>query len=488
MTTRTFGRSKWRRTAGPAALAAVLVAVLWVPWPEPAPPPAGVGTPFVWSQDERWRALEAAFGRARSAGCHSLAPGIGEGFAEGHRLLADAAARPLGPDAPVFAEIERAVFELGPMTAACPERIPEYVELAARMRSVVKDQSRRWDMGSAAARDRLYRLLYGGRGAVEEAMLQAPARRRAGPHRGATTSPRPRPAAEVQGVRDPQRRHPRLPRRRADLRADRARQRLPRQLLARGARPRGLAPPGAPRSSRRTSSGASRSPPSPSTSRDVKLRVMVLRLRADLPRLAADPMLPHRAARAALARGPPPPHPVRLRDGLRRPLASCSARRWPRRRTRGSDHALDGALAPSRRRGSRRWLARSACATSRPRSRPTWSTTRSSRVVAEWRDPAGAVRGPRGQRGGGRHARGGRGRAIRSPTRLRWLPVARLAKAYSGSSTVWGLWVRCRRGSRPPGRCATDSSPVPMRRSRQGCCGWRRSSRAGKGTARRTGS
>lgn len=33
--------------------------------------------------------------------------------------------------------------------------------------------------------------------------------------------------------------------------------------------------------------------------RDVKLRVMVLRLRADLPRLAADPMLPHEAAAAA---------------------------------------------------------------------------------------------------------------------------------------------------------------------------------------------
>ena len=36
--------------------------------------------------------------------------------------------------------------------------------------------------------------------------------------------------------------------------------------------------------------------------RDVKLRVMVLRLRADHPALAADPLLPHRAASLALAR------------------------------------------------------------------------------------------------------------------------------------------------------------------------------------------
>jgi hypothetical protein len=35
--------------------------------------------------------------------------------------------------------------------------------------------------------------------------------------------------------------------------------------------------------------------------RDVKLRVMILRLRTDLPQMVADPMLPHRAAARALA-------------------------------------------------------------------------------------------------------------------------------------------------------------------------------------------
>src|SRR4029453_14375858 len=40
---------------------------------------------------------------------------------------------------------------------------------------------------------------------------------------------------------------------------------------------------------------------------DTKLRIMVLRLRNDLPPLAADPLLPHRAASLAL-RNPPPRH------------------------------------------------------------------------------------------------------------------------------------------------------------------------------------
>lgn len=191
MTTRTSERLSWSRVAGLAAVAAVLVALLLVPWPEPAPPPAGGGTPFAWRQDQRWHALEAAFRNARSTGCRSLAPRIGAAFAEGDRLLAAVAVRPLDPDAAAFGEIERTVFELGPMIAACPERIPEYVQLVARLRSVVKDQSRRWDMGSAATRDRLYRLLYGSRAALEEAMLQAPPAP-CRPSPGATTSP-PRP-------------------------------------------------------------------------------------------------------------------------------------------------------------------------------------------------------------------------------------------------------------------------------------------------------
>ncbi len=427
MTTRTFGRSKWRRTAGPAALAAVLVAVLWVPWPEPAPPPAGVGTPFVWSQDERWRALEAAFGRARSAGCHSLAPGIGEGFAEGHRLLADAAARPLGPDAPVFAEIERAVFELGPMTAACPERIPEYVELAARMRSVVKDQSQRWDMGSAAARDRLYRLLYGGRGAVEEAMLQAP--------RGAVPAltrgddePSTTPGAEVLGVRVHS----------GDI------------LVSRGGVPtsaliaRGNDYPGNfshvalvyvdSRTGRASVVEAhiERGVAVASLAdylRDVKLRVMVLRLRADLPRLAADPMLPHEAASQALAdarrRHIPYDFEMDVADHSKlfcSEVASAAYERvgitlWMR-----LSHLSSPGLAS--------WLAGFGVRHFETQEPSDLEYDPQLRVVAEWRDPQALFFDHVDNAVVDAMLEGAEaGDPLAYP--VAWLPVARLAKAYS---------------------------------------------------------
>lgn len=50
----------------------------------------------------------------------------------------------------------------------------EFVALYASTRAAVKSQSRHWDVGSTDARNRLYRSLYGGRAAVEEAMLQHP--------------------------------------------------------------------------------------------------------------------------------------------------------------------------------------------------------------------------------------------------------------------------------------------------------------------------
>ena len=40
--------------------------------------------------------------------------------------------------------------------------------LVSRIRAALKIQSRQWDIGDAGARDRIYRLLYGSRTAIEE--------------------------------------------------------------------------------------------------------------------------------------------------------------------------------------------------------------------------------------------------------------------------------------------------------------------------------
>jgi len=149
---------------GLAALAALLL--LLIPEPKPAPPHTARGTPFAWHQDERWEALEASFLRARAAGCESLAPRIEAMLHDGRRLLAAAASCPLEPRSVEWDDLQRTTFELGPMIAACPGRIPDYIDLVTRMRSLVKTKSRRWDMAQPATRDRLYRMLYAGRAAA----------------------------------------------------------------------------------------------------------------------------------------------------------------------------------------------------------------------------------------------------------------------------------------------------------------------------------
>lgn len=67
----------------------------------------------------------------------------------------------LPPDAMVFDAIEARFFELAPLAAACGDLAEGYASLQMFLRDVIKDQSRHWDMGRAAARERSYRLLYG---------------------------------------------------------------------------------------------------------------------------------------------------------------------------------------------------------------------------------------------------------------------------------------------------------------------------------------
>jgi hypothetical protein len=286
------------------ALAVAAIALLLsVPPRDTAPPHAAAGKPFTWHQDERWEALEASFLRARDAGCESLAPRIEGMLRDGRHLLATAASRRLEPQSAVFDEIERATFELGPVVAACPGTIPEYLALVTRVRSVVKGQSRRWDLGRPATRDRLYRLVYGGRAAVEEAMLQAPRGTVPALVRG-DDEPSSTPSAEILGLRIHS----------GDI------------LVSRGGAPtsaliaRGNDYPGnfshvalVHVDGRSGAASAVEAHIERGVAvatladylRDVKLRVMVLRLRADLPRLVADPTLPHQAAMAAIheARG-----------------------------------------------------------------------------------------------------------------------------------------------------------------------------------------
>jgi hypothetical protein len=158
-------------------LAAVLLAV-WALLliPEPGPPsPAGAGREaFAWDRQELWESLEERFRLARAEGGEDVGVAVGESLGRLDAGLGLLASGPLQAADPAFDALESELFHLAALAAAHPEHLARLQEAANGVRSAVKRQSEAWPIESRPVRERLYRALYGSRAAVEEAILQAP--------------------------------------------------------------------------------------------------------------------------------------------------------------------------------------------------------------------------------------------------------------------------------------------------------------------------
>jgi hypothetical protein len=230
----------------------------------------------------------------------ALSDSIRLGLGEAELLLSRCQTLSLAPSSPLLARLETAVFELSPLLAARPKRLREFMQIHNRLRTTLKLQSHHWDMNAVAARQQLYRLLYGTRTAIEEILLQAetgsvPALM------PAADEPSQTPSADFMGIIVHS----------GDI------------FVSRGGAPtsaliaRGNDYPGnfshvalvhVDEKSHDISiveSHIERGVAVASVEEylnDTKLRIMILRLRADHPEIKADPMLPHKAATMVLRR------------------------------------------------------------------------------------------------------------------------------------------------------------------------------------------
>lgn len=299
MTMRSFVRRLGRIIGGLAGTAVILYLILLIPGSQYTPPVEKQTRPFSWNQDEIWQALERRFLSARQAGCTALSAGIDSGLADTQRRLDRLALTSFQPESEIFDSLEHELFVLAAEIGTCPEQLPAFISLYSRLRAAVKDQSVHWDMGSRDARETVYRLLYGGRQAIEEIMLQAPPELRPALIAG-HDEPSSTPAAAILGV----------PVHSGDI------------LVSRGGAPtsaliaRGNDYPGnfshvallhvdeqtgaVSIIESHIECGVLISTPDQYL-QDTKFRIMVLRLRSDLPYMVDDPMLPHKAASLALA-------------------------------------------------------------------------------------------------------------------------------------------------------------------------------------------
>jgi hypothetical protein len=151
-----------------------LYILLLIPEKEFVPPPAAGTNQFVWNQDELWASLEEQFIQARALEKVELKTRIDIASAELGDLIDRVASEPLGPESGIFDELEAQLFRLASLIGAARDSLADYIKLFTRIRYEVKKQSEAWDINSQATRHRIYRLLYGGRAAVEEVMLQVP--------------------------------------------------------------------------------------------------------------------------------------------------------------------------------------------------------------------------------------------------------------------------------------------------------------------------
>ncbi len=293
-------RGRWWRRLGVLIVGALVAyGLLLIPGPEPPVLEGANREPFVWNQDELWSTLEREFRAARAAGCVAVSPAVDSSFAGLHEAIRALDTDKLSPEDDRFDEVENRLFALGPLLGACLDRLPEYVQAYNQVRFHLKNQSHAWDMNALATRRRMYRLIYGGRAAVEELLLQAADPTHVPAVVTVHAEPSATPSTELFGVQVHS----------GDLLLSRGNSSFS-ALIARGHDYPGNfshvallhVDEDTPEATVIEADvvGGVKIHPAEEFLRHDKLRVLVLRLRADLPLLLEDPLLPHRAATAAL--------------------------------------------------------------------------------------------------------------------------------------------------------------------------------------------
>ena len=278
----------------------IIYLILLIPEPQPDEIKIAEGTQFIWNRDSLWHSLEEHFIRAQSIGCAKLNNQIGENLKDLSDILSYIDKLSLEPNDEIFDSLLNIVFQTAPLIGACPDSATQFIALNNQLRQIVKEKSRYWNPNELTSRNTLYKLIYGSRAAVEEIILQS--NKNETPN---LTNPNDEnsvtPSTTFLGIKIHS----------GDI------------LLSRGGAPtsalisRGSDYPG-------NFSHVALVYVDPKTNvasiieahievglaiatfedymKDKKLRVLVLRLRSDLPELLADPILPHKAATASLNR------------------------------------------------------------------------------------------------------------------------------------------------------------------------------------------
>jgi hypothetical protein len=130
-------------------------------------------TPFIWNKDTLWNELETNFKLAKKIPSKELDSIVNYIIIETDTLMNGFENKTLKPDDSLYLILENKFYQIAPYIAAQKNKSNWYIEFYNRIRKKVKLDSHNWDMSTPNARNTTYRLLYGMRATVEEILLQS---------------------------------------------------------------------------------------------------------------------------------------------------------------------------------------------------------------------------------------------------------------------------------------------------------------------------
>ncbi len=129
--------------------------------------------PFVWNKDALWEVLEIRFKEAKSMPPQELDSMVTKLTLESDVLFNELHLTNSKPNDSLYTLIESSFFRVAPLIAAQHNKSDWYVRYYNQVRKKMKSDSRYWDMNTSIARNTSYRILYGLRAAAEEILLQS---------------------------------------------------------------------------------------------------------------------------------------------------------------------------------------------------------------------------------------------------------------------------------------------------------------------------
>ncbi|GAB5410530.1 MAG: hypothetical protein BalsKO_28950 [Balneolaceae bacterium] len=133
----------------------------------------GNSTPFVWNQDDRWDDLEERFNLVRTNPDLINNEEIEKSIELMNAILSELETAPFTANDDRLSILLSTYFDTAPFIAAQEVQNREFFEIYDRTRRIIKKESSTWDVDRLETRIALYKVLFGMRATTEEVLLQS---------------------------------------------------------------------------------------------------------------------------------------------------------------------------------------------------------------------------------------------------------------------------------------------------------------------------